>query len=102
VLQDGFNNLVEEVQASGNSNFGLAVNNGLARRNTASANGIGGILVADSTVTENVANFNGHYGLDALRDMYGSKTFDNNGSSSVNNLSLAVSQNNNGCDGSAC
>jgi hypothetical protein len=101
--QEGFNYLVEEVQASGNTEFGLAVSNGLARRNTASANGIGGILASDSTVTENVANLNFHFGLEAFKGMYGSNTFDGNGGTPVNILgSGAVSQNNNGCNGTAC
>jgi hypothetical protein len=102
VLQEGFNYLVEEVQASGNTDFGLTVHNGLARRNTASANGFAGINAGDSTVTENLANLNGRYGLEALRGMYGSNTFDGNSSSPVHNISGAVSQNNNGCDGTAC
>jgi hypothetical protein len=102
LLAAGFNYLVEEVRAGGNADAGLAVNNGVVRRNTASANGFDGIETHDSTVTENVANFNGRYGLEALRGMYGSNTFDGNSSSPVHNISGAVSQNNNGCDGTAC
>jgi hypothetical protein len=102
VVLQGFNYLVEEVQVSGNSGWGLVVRDGVARRNTASANGGAGIVAADSTVTENVANLNGGYGLEAHKGMYGSNTFDGNGTSPVLNMSGAVSQNNNGCDGATC
>jgi hypothetical protein len=103
LLSGGFNNIVEEVQASGNLFVGLAVGNGLARRNTASANGQIGIDATDSTtVIENVANLNGRYGLAAVYGMYGSHTFDSNGIAPVNNIFGAVSQNNNGCNGTAC
>jgi parallel beta-helix repeat protein len=104
-LGGNFNNLVQEVQASGNSFDGLVVSNGLVRRNTASGNGGSGISATDSTVTENLANFNGRYGLEALFGMYGSNTFDRNGAGPVFNDSgagAAVSQNNNGCNGIAC
>jgi parallel beta-helix repeat protein len=84
-LGGNFNNLVQEVQASGNSFDGLVVNNGLVRRNTASGNGGSGISATDSTVTENVANFNGRYGLEALLGMYGSNTLDRNGAGPVFN-----------------
>jgi hypothetical protein len=92
-------------QASGNSFDGLVVGSGLVRRNTASGNGGSGISAGDSTVTENVATFNGRYGLEALFGIYGSNTFDRNGSGPVFNdtgAGGAVSQNNNGCNGIAC
>jgi parallel beta-helix repeat protein len=101
-LSESFNSLVEEVRASGNTDFGLNVNNSLVRRNIASENGISGISARNSTVTENVANLNGAHGLEAVLGMYGSNTFDGNGSGPVSNIFGAVSQNNNGCDGVAC
>jgi hypothetical protein len=100
-LSRSINCLVEEVQASGNSGFGLLVNNGVVRRNIASLNGAIGISSRNSTVTENAANFNGQFGLGAVLGVYGSNTFDANGTGPVSN-NAAVSQNNNGCDGTVC
>jgi hypothetical protein len=98
--RQGFNYLVEEVRASGNT-IGLMVFDGLVRRNTASANGFHGIVANDSTVTENVANFNGAFGLVVTNSVYGSNTLNHNGSSGVFN-SGAVSQNNNICNTTVC
>jgi hypothetical protein len=98
----GSGSLVEEVHASGNSSLGLSVTYGLARRNIASGNGSTGINTSNSEVIENVANLNGQIGLQAIGGMYGSNTFDDNGDAAVLTNSGAVSQNNNGCNGTAC
>jgi hypothetical protein len=94
-------NLVEDIHASGNINLGIAVANGVVRRNTANLNGAG-INVASSTVTENVANFNSNVGLvTTLGGVFGSNTFQGNGHGPVTN-SGSVSQNNNACNGTLC
>jgi hypothetical protein len=100
-LSRSINCLVEEVQASGNSGIGLLLSGGLVRRNIASLNGTAGIFARNSTATENVAIFNGQFGLEAVFGMYGSNTFNGNATSPVANTG-AVSQNNNGCDGTVC
>jgi hypothetical protein len=97
----GKNNLVEEIIASGNGYTGLNVSFGVVRRNIASQNGYNGITAFSSTVTDNIAALNTYYGLEMFRGTYGSNTLDDDGTAPVYN-SGAVSQNNNGCDGTAC
>jgi hypothetical protein len=98
---DGSNILVEEIHASGNSQVGIWATGAVVRRNTASLNAFVGIIALNSTVTENVANSNRVFGLNIEYGVYGGNTFDGNGVMPVSNT-LAVSQNNNGCNGVAC
>jgi hypothetical protein len=96
----GTGNLVEGIHASGNSDVGISIEDGVVRRNTANLNGIG-IVASTSTVTENLANSNQVYGLQISIGLYGSNTFFGNGTAPVLN-SASVSQNNNSCNGAGC
>jgi hypothetical protein len=100
--QGGDGGLVEEIHATRNAQAGILVFNGLVRRNSASFNGFRGMYTINSTVTENVANLNGIYGLQATGGVYGSNTFEGNGSTPPVSNTSAVSQNNNGCNGIVC
>jgi hypothetical protein len=106
VYAGGVNNLVEEINTTGNV-LGIDVSNAVVRRNTSSLNGADGIRASNSTVLENVANYNGHYGLDASGGVvYGSNTFDGNGGyegvSYIFYSAGDVSQHNNICDATTC
>jgi hypothetical protein len=101
VLSTGVNYLVEETHTSANTAYGMQVEHGVVRRNTASLNGFYGILAAFSTVTENVASSNGIAGLNLGGGVYGSNTIDGNGGVPVATFPpTPVSQGNNYCFGS--
>jgi hypothetical protein len=98
---NGQGGLVEEIHASGNSNTGILIGSGVARRNTANLNLVG-IVAFSSTVTENVANFNSEFGLSiSAGGVYGSNTFQGNGAFPVGNGG-SFSQGNNACNGAGC
>src|SRR5260370_27353809 len=63
VQLNGNSNVVEGLLASGNSEYGLIVDNGVVRRNVASRNGVAGLNTFMCTVTENVADLHRFLGL---------------------------------------
>ena len=88
---------IEEITATGNSQFGVNLINGIVRTNKVSLNGDAGIGVSDGTVTENVAIGNPQYGLSVFGVTYCSNTLDQNPIPVLRPQEGPVSQGNNSC-----